>query len=238
MQKGRELYRGKAKTLYTTDNEKLLIMAYRDDATAFNALKKASLPRKGLVNNYFNAFIMQYLESQGINTHFLKLISNTESLVKNVEIIPLECVVRNIAAGNLCKRLGISEKTVISPPLFEFYLKNDKLGDPIINDDHVRLFNFASLKEIILIKKLSFDINNLLIPLFLKANLSLVDFKLEFGRYEGKIILGDEFTPDGCRLWDIDTGESLDKDRFRQDLGNVIESYEIVAKRLQISLPS
>ena len=238
MQKGAELYKGKAKTLYATDNEKLLIMAYRDDATAFNALKKASLPRKGLVNNYFNAFIMQYLESQGIVTHFVQLINNTESLVRNVEIIPLECVVRNVAAGNLCKRLGIEEKKVISPPLFEFYLKNDGLGDPIINDDHVRLFNFASSEEIILIKKLSFDINNLLRPLFLRANLTLVDFKLEFGRCEGKIILSDEFTPDGCRLWDIETGESLDKDRFRQDLGNVIESYEIVAKRLQISLPS
>lgn len=237
MQKGVEIYSGKAKTLYATDDSKLLVMEYRNDATAFNALKKASLPRKGLVNNYFNAFIMDFLEKQGIKTHFIKLLNNTESLVKRVEIIPLECVVRNVTAGNLCKRLGLEENKIISPPLFEFYLKNDVLNDPILNDDHIRLFNFATPEEIALIKKISFAVNDLLISLFLKVDLTLVDFKLEFGRCDGEIILGDEFTPDGCRLWDIHTRERLDKDRFRQDLGNVIESYEEVARRLQIKLP-
>jgi len=238
MQKGAEIYSGKAKTLYTSDDPELLVMEYRNDATAFNALKKASLPRKGLVNNYFNAFIMDYLEKQGIKTHFVKLLNDTESLVRRVEIIPLECVVRNVTAGNLCKRLGLEENKIISPPLFEFYLKNDALNDPIINDDHIRLFNFASPGEIALIKKMSLAVNDALIPLFLKANLTLVDFKLEFGRCDGNIILGDEFTPDGCRLWDVHTRERLDKDRFRQDLGNVIESYEEVARRLQIKLPT
>lgn len=238
MQKGAELYSGKAKTLYATNDPKLLVIEYRDDATAFNALKKASLPRKGLVNNYFNAFMMDYLEKQGIKTHFIKLLNNTESLVKRVKIIPLECVVRNVAAGHLCKRLGVEEGKIISPPVFEFYLKNDALNDPIINDDHVRLFNFATPEEIALLKKMSFAVNDALVPLFLKADLTLVDFKLEFGRCESEIILGDEFTPDGCRLWDVHTHKRLDKDRFRQDLGNVIESYEEVARRLQIKLPT
>ena len=237
MKKNAELYKGKAKTLYATDNLKLLVIQYLDDATAFNGLKKASLPRKGLVNNYFNAFIMDYLEKKGIKTHFIRLLNNTESLVKRMDIIPLECVVRNVTAGNLCKRLGIEENKTISPPLFEFYLKNDALNDPIINDDHLRLFNFANSEEIALLKRISFAVNDVLTPLFLKADLILVDFKLEFGRYEGEIILGDEFTPDGCRLWDLRTRERLDKDRFRQDLGNVIESYEEVARRLQIKLP-
>lgn len=238
MQKDVEIYSGKAKTLYATDDPKLLVMEYRNDATAFNALKKASLPRKGLVNNYFNAFIMDYLTKQGIKTHFVKLLSDTESLVKSVDIIPLECVVRNVTAGNLCKRLGLEENKIISPPLFEFYLKNDALNDPILNEDHVRLFHFASSEEIVFIKKMSFAVNDALTPLFLKADLILVDFKLEFGRCDGEIILSDEFTPDGCRLWDVHTRERLDKDRFRQDLGNVIESYEEVARRLQIQLPT
>lgn len=238
MEKGAALYSGKAKTLHACEDKKLLVLTFRDDATAFNAAKKASLPRKGLVNNHFNAFIMQYLESKGIKTHFVKLLNATESLVKRVDIIPLECVVRNVAAGNLCKRLGIEEGKLISPPIFEFYLKNDALNDPILNDDHVRLFNFATPEEIAHIKKLSFAVNDALQPLFLAANITLVDFKLEFGCCEGEILLADEFTPDGCRLWDVHSGKKFDKDRFRQDLGEVIESYEIVAKRLQINIPA
>lgn len=237
MQKGNVLYQGKAKTLYASEDEALLIMAYRDDATAFNARKKATLPRKGLVNNHFNAFIMHYLESQGIKTHFLTVLNDTESLVRKVDIIPLECVVRNVAAGSLCKRLGIERGRILSSPLFECYLKNDALSDPLLNDDHVRLLNIASSEEVALIKKWSVAINKALLPLFLKAHLTLVDFKVEFGRLGDDIILGDEFTPDGCRLWDTKTGRVFDKDRFREDLGNVIESYEEVAERLQIRLP-
>jgi phosphoribosylaminoimidazole-succinocarboxamide synthase len=232
-----ELYSGKAKTLYTTDDEKYLIVHYRDDATAFDGVKKAKLNRKGMVNNYFNAFIMQELEKKGVPTHFVKVLSDNESLVKRLDMIKVECVVRNITAGSLCRRLGIKEGMELNPPLFEFFLKNDELHDPMINDYHIRNFGWASEGEIDIMKRLTFKVNDILKPLFLDASMLLVDYKLEFGRNNGNVLLGDEFTPDGCRIWDSQTKQILDKDRFRKDLGDVIEGYEQAAHRLGIVLP-
>lgn len=237
MKKTDEIYRGKAKTVYGCEQPDRFIMHYRDDVTAFDATKKASLTRKGLVNNHFNAFIMQRLEEAGIATHFEGLLSDQESLVKRMDMIPVECVVRNVATGSLCRRLGIEEGLILEPPVFEFFYKDDSLHDPMINEYHVVTFNYASKDEIEQMKALTFKVNTILQPLFKDAGFTLVDYKLEFGRYQGQLLLGDEFTPDGCRLWDADSGEKFDKDRFRQDLGNVIEAYEVVAKRLGISLP-
>ena len=188
-----------------------------------------------MVNNKFNAFIMQQLAAAGIASHFEKLISDNESLVKRLEMLPLECVVRNIAAGSICRRYGVQEGLELNPPTFEFFLKNDALGDPMVNEYHIRSFGWATQAQIDRMKELTFKINDVLKPLFLKGNMLLVDYKLEFGLYQGEILLGDEFTPDGCRLWDKDTREKLDKDRFRQDLGNVVESYEMVGRRLGVN---
>lgn len=237
MKKINELYSGKAKTLYTTDNADHLVVYYRDDTSAFDGVKKASLSRKGRVNNYFNAFVMEELERQGIKTHFEKIISENETLVKRLDMIKVECVVRNVAAGSLCKRLGVKEGMELNPPLFEFFLKNDELHDPMINDYHILRFGWATENEIARMKELTFKVNEILKPLFLKAGMILVDYKLEFGRFQNQILLGDEFTPDGCRLWDVKTRESLDKDRFRKDLGNVIEGYEQAAQRLGVKIP-
>lgn len=236
MKKQHELYRGKAKTVYETDDKNHLIIHFRNDTSAFNGVKIEQLERKGHVNNYFNAFIMQLLAKAGIANHFVERISNDESVVKRLDMLPVECVVRNVAAGSICRRLGIEEGTVLNPPVFEFFLKNDGLNDPMINDNHIRTFNWASDEEIEKMKQITFNVNEVLKPLFSNNGLQLVDYKLEFGRYEGQLLLGDEFTPDGCRIWDTQTNEKLDKDRFRQDLGNVVESYEQVATRLGISL--
>jgi phosphoribosylaminoimidazole-succinocarboxamide synthase len=232
-----ELYSGKAKTLYATEDEKSLIVEFRDDTSAFDGQKVEQLARKGMVNNYFNAHIMQYLEEHGMKTHFIKLLSDTEALVKKLNMIPIECVVRNITAGSICRRLGIEEGLVLEQPIFEFFLKNDPLHDPMINDSHIIVFNWATESEIEAMKNLTFRVNELLKPLFMKNGMLLVDYKLEFGRYDHEIVLGDEFTPDGCRIWDAQTREKLDKDRFRRDMGDVIESYEIAAQRLGIALP-
>lgn len=191
---------------------------------------------QGAVNNKFNAFIMGKLAEAGIPSHFERLLSDTESLVKRLEMIPVECVVRNIAAGSMCRRLGIKEGTELDPPTFEFFLKNDALHDPMVNDSHIRTFGWAGEEEVARMKELTFQVNAVLKPLFLDAGILLVDYKLEFGRYQGQVLLGDEFSPDGCRLWDAKTREKLDKDRFRQDLGNVIEAYEEVARRLGVDL--
>lgn len=234
--KKNHLYSGKAKSIYTTDDPNILVLEFRDDATAFNGIKKASLTHKGIVNNYFNAFIMEKLAESNIATHFIQRLSQRESLVRPLQMLPIECVVRNITAGNLCKRLGVPEGITLKPPIFEFFLKNDALNDPIINEDHIHAFGWATEEEIALLKKLTLQINTILKPLFEAADLLLVDFKLEFGRLNGQLVLGDEFTPDGCRIWDAKTRESLDKDRFRKDLGNVIESYREVAKRLGIEI--
>lgn len=238
MEKRQLLYSGKAKSVYTTDNDDYLVLVFRDDTSAFDGEKVAQLSRKGAVNNSFNAFIMQQLEAAGVMTHFERLLSPNESLVKRLQMIPVECVVRNIAAGSMSRRLGIEEGKELDPPTFEFFLKNDALHDPMINDYHIRTFNWASDAEIAQMKELTFKVNTILKQLFLNGNMLLVDFKLEFGRYKGQIILGDEFTPDGCRIWDINTREKLDKDRFRRDLGGVIEAYEQAAQRLGVSIPA
>ena len=235
MEKRQELYAGKAKSVYTTDDADLLVLHFRNDTSAFDGKIIEQLDRKGMVNNKFNAFIMEKLEAAGIPTHFEKLLSDEECLVKKMDMIPVECVVRNIAAGSLCRRLGVEEGIDLTPPTFEFFLKNDELGDPMINDYHIESFGWATAEQLSVMKKLTFQVNEILKALFLEGNMLLVDSKLEFGIYHGEVILGDEFSPDGCRLWDKDTREKLDKDRFRQGLGNVIESYEMVCKRLGLS---
>lgn len=236
MQITKELYSGKAKSVYETDDADRLVLHFRDDTSAFDGEKKSSLARKGEVNNKFNAFIMTKLEEAGIPTHFEKVLSDDQAVVKHLEMIPVECVVRNIAAGSICRRLGVKEGLDLDPPTFEFFLKNDELHDPMINDYHIRSFGWASEQEVAAMKALTFKVNTVLKKLFLDAGILLVDYKLEFGRFHGQVVLGDEFSPDGCRLWDAETREKLDKDRFRQDLGNVIEAYEEVARRLGVDL--
>lgn len=234
MQKREELYKGKAKSVYKTDDPNTYVMLYRNDTSAFDGKKVEQLDRKGMVNNKFNAFIMQKLEAAGIETHFIKLLNDTESLVKRLQMFPLECVVRNISAGSICKRLGVQEGLDLNPPTFEFFLKNDALGDPMVNEYHIRSFGWAEPAHVERMKELTFKVNQVLKQLFLDADMLLVDYKLEFGLYEGRVMLGDEFTPDGCRLWDKDTRKKLDKDRFRQGLGGVVESYEEVGHRLGV----
>lgn len=236
MNKLKELARGKAKTLYETDDPDLLVMEYRDDTSAFDGGKMASLDRKGRVNNRINAFIMQRLESAGVATHFVRLLNDRESLVKRLKMIPVECVIRNIAAGSLCKRLGVEEGLELSPPIFEFFLKNDALHDPMITDEHIRAFGWAEPEEVVQMKQLTAQINDVLAGLFADAGMLLVDYKVEFGRSGGRLLMGDEFTPDGCRLWDAETRRKMDKDRFRRDLGDVVETYEEVAARLGVDL--
>ncbi len=235
MEKREELYAGKAKSVYKTDDEDLLILHFRNDTSAFDGKIIEQLDRKGLVNNKFNAFIMEKLQAAGIPTHFEKLLSDNECLVKKMDMIPVECVVRNIAAGSLCRRLGVEEGIDLTPPTFEFFLKNDELGDPMINDYHIESFGWATADQLAVMKKLTFEVNEILKALFLEGNMLLVDSKLEFGIFHGEVVLGDEFSPDGCRLWDKDTREKLDKDRFRQGLGNVVESYELVGQRLGLA---
>lgn len=236
MQKQQELYAGKAKTVFTTDDPDRLILEFRNDTSAFDGEKLAQLERKGMVNNKFNAFIMQQLQQAGIPTHFESLLSDQESVVKKLVMLPIECVVRNLSAGSLCRRLGVEEGQSLNPPVFEFFLKDDALHDPMINDYHILAFDWATAAEIERMKQLTFAVNDVLKRLFEQAGLLLVDYKLEFGRFEGELLLGDEFTPDGCRLWDAQTRDKLDKDRFRQGLGGVVEAYEEVARRLGIAL--
>lgn len=237
MKKTSELYRGKAKTVFLTDEPNKLILEFRDDTSAFDGEKIEQLSRKGEVNNKFNHFIMQQLEAAGIKTQVEALINNNESIVKKLDMIPVECVIRNYAAGSLCKRLGVEEGLALSPPTFEFFLKNDALHDPMINESHCASFGWASHEQIQEMKTLTYKVNDVLKPLFEKGGMLLVDFKLEFGSdANANIILGDEFTPDGCRLWDKETKKKLDKDRFRQGLGSVVESYIEVAARIGLDL--
>jgi phosphoribosylaminoimidazole-succinocarboxamide synthase len=230
------LSEGKAKSLYETENHDELMMVYRDDTSAFDGKKKEALKGKGEINNRFNAHIMDYLSSNGIDTHYIKTVSENESLVDRLDMLPVECVVRNIATGSICRRLGVEQGIEFEEPLFEFFLKDDDLGDPLINDNHIIAFNWGTEREIEIMKEKTLAINKLLCEKFSNAGLILVDYKVEFGRKGNEIILGDEFTPDGCRIWDKETGESLDKDRFRKDLGDVVESYQIVAHKLGISI--
>jgi phosphoribosylaminoimidazole-succinocarboxamide synthase len=235
MEKREELYAGKAKSVYKTDDPDRVIMVFRNDTSAFDGKRIEQLDRKGMVNNKFNAFIMGKLQAAGIPTHFEKLLSDNEVLVKKMDMIPVECVVRNLAAGSLVRRLGVQEGLELNPPTFELFLKNDALGDPMVNESHVQSFGWATTEQLARMKELTFKINAVLKELFASGNMLLVDFKVEFGLFKGEVILGDEFSPDGCRLWDKDTREKLDKDRFRQNLGNVVESYEIVGNRLGLT---
>ncbi|MBS0289943.1 MAG: phosphoribosylaminoimidazolesuccinocarboxamide synthase [Proteobacteria bacterium] len=231
------LYTGKAKSLYTTDNPDQLLCIFRNDTSAFDGQRIEKLERKGMVNNFFNAFIMETLNKAGIPNHFVKRHSEEASIVKKLTMIPVECVVRNVAAGSLCRRLGVSAGLELNPPTFEFFLKNDELHDPMVNDSLILTFNWASQKDIDQMKKYAFAVNDVLKKLFLEAGLILVDYKLEFGHYHGELILGDEFSPDGCRIWDAETKKVLDKDRFRKEMGDVVEAYEEVAIRLGVKLP-
>jgi len=232
-----ELYAGKAKTVYETSQQDQLILFFRDDTSAFDGVKIEQLDRKGAVNNRFNAFIMDRLQQAGVDTHHLNLLNDHESLVRRLDMIPVECVVRNIATGSLCKRLGVEDGLDLKPPTFEFFLKNDELHDPMINEYHIQSFGWATADDVEQMKTQTFKVNEILSSLFRDADLLLVDFKLEFGRgVDGKLYLGDEFTPDGCRLWDAETRKKMDKDRFRHGLGDVIEAYEEVALRLGVEL--
>ncbi|OCF93846.1 phosphoribosylaminoimidazolesuccinocarboxamide synthase [Gilliamella sp. wkB7] len=236
MKKLDELYRGKAKTVYATDNPELLILEFRNDTSAFDGLRIEQLDRKGMVNNKFNYFIMTKLCDAGIPTQVEALLSDNEVLVKKLDMVPVECVVRNRAAGSLVKRLGVEEGKVLNPPTFELFLKNDALHDPMVNESHCKAFGWATDEQLATMKELSFKINTILTDIFDKAGLILVDYKLEFGLFKGEITLGDEFSPDGCRLWEKETLKKMDKDRFRQGLGGVIEAYEEVATRIGVPL--
>ena len=237
MNKKEALYSGKAKSVFTTDNTDELIIHYRDDTSAFDGEKVAQLANKGKVNNHFNAFIMEKLADAGVKTHFIRLLNDQESLVKHLKMLPIECVVRNYAAGSLCRRLGVEEGIALEPPTFEFFLKNDALHDPMINDYHIVSLGWGTAEDIAEMKAITFEVNTILKDLFLQAGILLVDYKLEFGRQHGVLYLGDEFSPDGCRLWDAETRKKLDKDRFRQGLGSVVESYLEVAERLGLKIP-
>jgi len=233
MEKLEMLYEGKAKKVYKTDNPKEYIVDYKDDATAFNGIKKGTISSKGIVNNTMSAIIFKMLEEKGIPTHLIKLLSDRETLVKAVEILQVEVIVRNVAAGSMAKRLGLEEGSALKETVMEFCLKSDELGDPIINDYHVYALELATREQIETIRKYTFMINDMLIEFFKERGLKLVDFKIEFGVYDGEVILADEISPDTCRLWDIETNEKMDKDRFRRDLGNVEETYQEVLNRVK-----
>lgn len=236
MQKQALLYTGKAKSVYETNDADYLIMHFRNDASAFNGEKIAQLDRKGKVNNRFNTFIMQKLSEAGIETHFERQLSDDEVLVKRLTMIPVECVVRNYAAGGLVKRLGLTEGQVLNPPTYELFYKDDKLGDPMLSESTAVALGYADADTLAQMHKLTYQVNDVLSKLFDDAGLMLVDFKLEFGLFHGRVVLGDEFSPDGCRLWDKETKKKLDKDRFRQGLGDVVEGYEEVALRIGVPL--
>ncbi|AOY78283.1 phosphoribosylaminoimidazolesuccinocarboxamide synthase [Clostridium formicaceticum] len=235
MEKLQMLYEGKAKKVYKTKNEDQYIVEYKDDATAFNGEKKGTIINKGIVNNQMAALIFAILKEQGVDNHYIETLSDREMLVKAVKILPVEVIVRNVAAGSMAKRLGMEEGKVLKAPVLEFCYKNDELGDPLINEDHVMALELATEEEIKRIKELTFKINEVLKKFFIEKDLKLIDFKLEFGLYKGQVILADEISPDTCRLWDVHTNEKLDKDRFRRDLGKVEESYQEVLNRLKNS---
>jgi phosphoribosylaminoimidazole-succinocarboxamide synthase len=237
MEKIKEITKGKAKSLFTTSNDDQLVMHFSDDTSAFDGKKKEALLGKGAVNNQFNAFIMEHLEKNGVETHHIQVLNNNDSLVYKLDMFPIECVIRNRASGSICRRLGTEDGLILENPLFEFFLKDDDLGDPLINDEHIISFGWANKDQIEKMKELTYKVNTVLKELFINSNLILVDFKVEFGVCsQGKILLADEFTPDGCRLWDSETLKKMDKDRFRQGLGDVVESYHQVADRLGMNI--
>ena len=233
MEKREMLYEGKAKRVYATEDPELLIVSYKDDATAFNGLKKGTIAGKGVINNEMSNRLMQRLEKAGVPTHFVEELSERETLVKRVQIVPLEVIIRNIAAGSFSKRYGVEEGVVFSQPTIEFSYKNDELGDPLLNTSHALALGLATQEEIDTIRRLAFQTNDLLRAFWSSCGVTLVDFKLEFGRLsDGTVILADEISPDTCRLWDAATGEKLDKDRFRRDLGGVEDAYAEVMRSL------
>lgn len=232
MERRAKIYEGKAKVLYETDDPDLVIQYFKDEATAFNAQKRGIIEHKGVYNNRISSVLFEYLKQQRVRTHFVKQLSDREMLVKRLEIINIEVVVRNIVAGSLSKRLGLQEGMPLKEPVLEFFYKNDALGDPMINENHIRLLDLARPHEVRAIEKRALLVNDLLRKFLDERDLILVDFKLEFGRHHGQLLLGDEITPDGCRLWDKKTLEKMDKDRFRRDLGQVEEAYQEVYRRI------
>ncbi len=237
MEKKAQLYEGKAKKVYATDDPELLIVEYKDDATAFNGLKKGTIQGKGVINNQMSNRLMAKLEKSGVPTHYVQELSQRETLVKKVQIVPLEVIVRNISAGSFSKRYGVEEGIVFDQPTIEFSYKNDELGDPLLNTYHALALKLATPEEITTIEEYSFRVNAFLKEFWKSCGVTLVDFKLEFGRLsDGTIVLADEISPDTCRLWDSKTGEKLDKDRFRRDLGGVEEAYAEIMRRLEAHL--
>ena len=236
MEKGKKLYEGKAKIIYATKGKNLIIQHFKDDATAFNNKKKATIEGKGILNNRISEHILSNMSQIGIKNHFIKRLNMREQLVSHVDIIPIEFIVRNIATGSLTKRLGIEDGTILKKPLLEYCLKNDELGDPLISREHILIFNWLNVEDLELINKECRRINDFLQGMFRAIGIKLVDFKVEFGKTksDNKIVLADEISPDTCRLWDAETEKKLDKDRFRNDLGNIIEAYQEIAKRLGI----
>ena len=232
MEKLEMLYEGKAKKVFKTDNEKLLIVDYKDDATAFNGLKKGQIYGKGVINNKMTNIILKYLADNGIENHFVEELSDRETLVKSVKIVPLEVIIRNVAAGSFSKRFGVEEGKALNNPILEFSYKNDELGDPMINELQALAIGITTKEEIDSISEQALKINELLKKFFINVGIKLIDFKIEFGRYENRVILADEISPDTCRFWDSETNEKLDKDRFRRDLGNVEEAYQEVWRRI------
>jgi len=233
MEKLDMLYEGKAKKVYKTDIADKYVVMYKDDATAFNGKKKGQIGNKGVINNKMSSLLFAILEDKGIPTHFEEMLNEREQLVKAVEIIPLEVIVRNVAAGSLAKRLGLEEGTKMDKTVLEFCYKKDELGDPMINESHIDALDLATPEEIKVIKELSLKVNEILVEFFLEKGMKLIDFKLEYGRFNGKVILADEISPDTARLWDVKTNRKLDKDRFRRDLGDVEETYAEVLSRLE-----
>ena len=232
MKRLEQLYEGKAKKVFLTDDPDGVLVSYTDDATAFNGIKKGQIKDKGIVNNICSNHLFKLLESKGVPTHYVEQINERETYVKKVQIVPLEVIVRNIAAGSMSKRLGIPEGTVLKKPVVEFSYKDDALGDPLINDDHALALGAATEEELATIKALALKVNDILREYFAEIGVTLVDFKLEFGRYKGGIVLADEISPDTCRFWDSKTGEKLDKDRFRRDLDDVDKGYREIKKRM------
>ena len=233
MEKREQLYEGKAKKVFATDDPNLVIVSYKDDATAFNGLKKGTIVGKGVVNNKVTNHLMQLLEKEGVPTHFVEELSERDTVVKHVSIVPLEVIIRNISAGSFAKRFGVEEGIVFDEPTIEFSYKNDDLGDPLMNAYHARALKLATSEEIETIKAMAFKVNEVLKAFFKAVNVDLVDFKLEFGRLsDGTIVLADEISPDTCRFWDSTTHEKLDKDRFRRDLGNVEDAYSEMMRRI------
>ncbi len=232
MMKQKQMYEGKAKKVFETDNPDYVIVDYKDDATAFNGIKKGTIVGKGVINNKVSNHLFKLLEGKGIPTHFVEQISDRETIVKHVSIVPVEVIVRNIAAGSLSKRIGYPEGTKLKSTVLEYCYKNDELGDPMINETHIAAMGLATADEMAKIAAYSLKINDILTEYLKDAGVELIDFKLEYGRFKGEIILADEISPDTCRFWDSKTGEKLDKDRFRRDLGQVEEAYQEILRRL------